>query len=113
MNSTWAHSQSASDLAERREVGHSLQARWPSMLGLGAALVITGGDVSASTTASVVAVIALIYVVAAVTGRQGSAWWALLGSIPVVLSGPLTGGNAESCAVVDGGLALVILWGLL
>lgn len=63
---------------------------WPSALGLVAGLLGGGGNISA-TIASVIAVLALIYVAAAVTGRRVDAWWGFLLSIPVVLSGRLTG----------------------
>lgn len=64
---------------------------WPSALGLGAGLFGGGGSGTSITIASVVAVIALIYVAAATTGRRGHAWWGFLLSFPVVLSGRLTG----------------------
>lgn len=64
---------------------------WPSALGLGAALFGGGGAGTSVTIASVVAVIALIYVAVAVAGRPPYAWWGFLLSIPIVLSGRLTG----------------------
>lgn len=64
---------------------------WPSVLGVGLALV-GGVDAGTSATlASVVAVIALIYVGAAAVDRPGWAWPGFLLSIPVVISGALTG----------------------
>lgn len=64
---------------------------WPSALGLGFALVSGTGSGVSATLASVVAVIAVIYVLCAATGRQAQAWWAFVGSFPIVLSGRLTG----------------------
>ncbi|OYO24617.1 hypothetical protein CGZ93_02635 [Enemella dayhoffiae] len=83
---------------------------WPSLLGLGAGLLGGGGDGTSVTIASVVAVIALIYVAAAVTDRPPTAWWSLLVSIPVVLSGRLAGVAALPFLIMAAlALALIII----
>ncbi|WP_432558203.1 hypothetical protein [Granulicoccus sp. GXG6511] len=80
---------------------------WPSALGLVAGLLGGGGNVSA-TIASVIAVLALIYVATAVIGRQVAAWWGFLLSVPVVLSGRLTGISAAPFVLI-GILAMALL----
>lgn len=74
--------------------GGRLLARWPSALAVAAALLGGGGSGTSTTLAAAVAFIALNYVFAAVTARQVSAWWGLLGSIPIILSGRITGVDA-------------------
>lgn len=97
----------AAELNSRREDGHALLGRWPSALGLVIALLGAGGHDSTHTLATVVAVCALIYVFAAVTGRQVSAWWGLLGSLPLILSERLTGMHETPFLLV--GLMAVVL----
>lgn len=90
---THVHEQATSGATATVRHGHSPAwiGWWPSLLGIGI-VVARGVDSGVSVMlASVVAVIALIYVGVAVTGRPADAWWGLLLSVPVVMSGHLTG----------------------
>lgn len=84
------HHPDLTDARPPRGARHGLH-WWPSALGLGFALVSGTGSGVSATLASVVAVIAVIYVLCAATGRQAQAWWAFVGSFPIVLSGRFTG----------------------
>lgn len=87
---------------------HPRLAWWPGALGLALALLSSGDAGVSPTIASVVAVIALIYVAAAVTGRPAHAWWSFLLSFPVVLSGELSGIEAAPFLLM-GVIAVVLL----
>lgn len=93
--------------AERHGAESSGLAWWPSALGIVSGIAIGAGG----SAAAIILVCAAIYLLAAVTGRPGSAWIGFLASFPFIALGRVLDAPWISLAAVAGAVAVLVLIG--